>query len=83
MNKISRIVPIHIGVPLQNEKYIYWTEDDVFYERFCDRDVSNGVYLDDKWRSILNRTRKKRVCKIKNTRKLHVYNRRRVKLYAF
>ncbi len=76
MNNIS------IGV---TEKYIYWTEDDIFYERFCDRDVSNGVYLDDKWRSILNRTRKKRVGerKIKNTRKLRVYNRRRVKLYAF
>ena len=79
MNNIS------IGVPVQTEKYIYWTEDDVFYERFCDREISNGVYLDDKWRSILNRTRKKRIgqSKIKNTRKLRVYNRRRVKLYTF
>ena len=77
MNNIS------IGVPVQTEKYIYWTEDDVFYERFCDREISNGVYLDDKWRSILNRTRKNKTVKCKKTRKLYKYERKPVKLYTF
>ena len=83
MNKISKIVPIHIGIPVETEKYIYWTEDDELYERFCDRDLSNGIYLDDKWRSILNRTRKIRYVKSKKTRKLYKYETKPVKLYTF